>query len=64
MLHKLFSLFLFLLLAQFVQGQNLVPNPSFEDTDVCPVGIGDVEKATGWGSYSYTPDYFNACNNY
>lgn len=61
--NKLFSLFLFLLLAQFVQGQNLVPNPSFEDTINCPSSGGGILAATGWINSNQSPDYFNACAN-
>jgi len=44
-------------------GQNLVPNPSFEDTVACPYGLNQAYKAVGWSSYRDTPDYFNACAN-
>lgn len=40
---------------------NLVPNPSFEDTVACPTFLTQIDRATGWMSFSYTPDYFNAC---
>ena len=59
--HKLYSLFLFLLLAQFCGAQNLVPNPSFEDTVSCPTGGGQVWKAEHWYVAEKTPDYFNEC---
>jgi hypothetical protein len=42
-------------------GQNLVPNPSFEDTVSCPVFGGQVNLAVGWHAVATTPDYFNAC---
>ncbi|MEO5569378.1 MAG: T9SS type A sorting domain-containing protein [Bacteroidia bacterium] len=42
---------------------NLVPNWSFEDTVACPISIGQINRATGWSSYKFTPDYFNSCNN-
>lgn len=43
-------------------GQNLVPNPSFEDTVFCP--IGDVSNAVGWSNYSdQSPDYFHSCSS-
>ena len=41
--------------------QNLVPNPSFEDTISCPNGLGFIDRALGWSSYSESPDYFNSC---
>ncbi len=54
--------------ATFSKGQNLVPNPSFEDTTSCPVSVSDfstdeVSKAFGWSSFGNTPDYFNSCNS-
>lgn len=44
--------------------QNLVPNPSFEDTLGCPQGFGQINKANGWSSYAASPDYFNSCGNF
>ena len=41
--------------------QNLVSNPSFEDTVACPTTLTQIDLATGWMSFSLTPDYFNAC---
>lgn len=40
---------------------NLVPNPSFEDTIMCPDMGGQVARAKYWHSIENTPDYFNAC---
>lgn len=44
--------------------QNLVSNPSFEDTTSCPVFQNEIYKATPWfnPSTSSTPDYYNTCN--
>lgn len=41
--------------------QNLVPNPSFENYSSCPSNFDEILKATGWGSFGYSPDYFNVC---
>ncbi len=41
--------------------QNLVSNPSFEDTVACPTTLTQIDRAAGWMSFSLTPDYFNAC---
>ncbi|MBK5285578.1 MAG: T9SS type A sorting domain-containing protein, partial [Bacteroidia bacterium] len=57
---KLLLLFL-LLLSRFCFAQNLVPNPSFEDTVACPSNSGQINNAVGWSSYRVTPDYFNTC---
>jgi hypothetical protein len=47
---------------QVVSAQtNLVVNPSFEDTVSCPNGIAQINHATGWSSFSGTPDYYNSC---
>ena len=43
-------------------GQNLVPNPSFEEHTGCPDADNQVHYAVGWDSYCLTPDYFNACS--
>ena len=41
---------------------NLVPNPSFEDTVVCPTLLGQINAAVGWSTYRNSPDYYNGCN--
>ncbi|HLG33729.1 MAG TPA: T9SS type A sorting domain-containing protein [Bacteroidia bacterium] len=57
------SLLLFLfLLSQFCFAQNLVPNPSFEDTVACPNYISQINRAIGWYVTRDSPDYFNACS--
>ncbi|MEO8086877.1 MAG: T9SS type A sorting domain-containing protein [Bacteroidota bacterium] len=45
------------------KGQNLVPNPGFEDTVICPIGLSEIDRAVGWNTFSNTPDYFNSCDN-
>ncbi len=52
----------FLLFCLRAESQNLVPNPSFEDTIACPLFYGDVNSSIGWESYRESPDYFNSCN--
>lgn len=60
---RLFLFFVFLLLgARYATAQNLVPNPSFEDTVACPTSISQIDYAIGWSSYRQSPDYFNACS--
>lgn len=44
------------------KAQNLVPNPSFEDTIACPDGLNQINRASGWSSYGNTPDYWNTCS--
>jgi hypothetical protein len=57
---KSFITFCFLLFAFCLGGQvNLVPNPSFEDTVNCTTGF--IQEATGWLSFTDSPDYFNSC---
>jgi hypothetical protein len=43
--------------------QNLVPNPSFEDTAYCVTGPTDIQAALGWESYADSPDYFHPCTS-
>tara|TARA_R110001592_G_scaffold361235_1_gene671420 strand:- start:303 stop:1223 length:921 start_codon:yes stop_codon:yes gene_type:complete len=44
--------------------QNLVPNPSFEDTIGCPAGLNDLPKTTFWTVPTLgSPDYFHTCNS-
>ena len=44
-------------------GQNLVPNPSFEDTLNCPSGLDQLSFCSQWWSFRNSPDYFNSCTN-
>lgn len=44
-------------------GQNLVPNPSFEDYNICPWIWANLEDCSIWENYGGTPDYFNACDS-
>ena len=43
-------------------GQNLVPNPSFEDTVNCPIGLGDLSVVDWTNPTTASPDHFHACN--
>lgn len=51
----------FVLTANFCSGQNLVPNPSFEDYNTCPYDLDYIENAIGWLSTRSSPNYFNSC---
>ena len=53
--------YFFLLISINSFGQNLISNPSFEDTVQCPFLLGQVTKAVGWYDLANTPDYFNEC---
>ncbi len=49
-------------LAAVALGQNLVPNPSFEEYTTCPWNWGQWANVVGWTSpYTTSADYFNAC---
>lgn len=43
-------------------GQNLVQNPSFEDTISCPNSTNQINRASGWTSFGASPDYYNSCS--
>ncbi len=44
--------------------QNLVPNPSFEDTVSCPYGANSNLSVATWFNPSIaSPDYYNICSN-
>ena len=57
-------LFFFSCCCSFCMAQNLVPNPSFEDTVSCPYAAGDINKATGWISFCGSPDFYCTCNEF
>lgn len=56
------SLICCVLVTPHAQGQNLVPNGSFEQYTTCPQFISSV-YLTGWENlHTSSADYFNACN--
>ena len=47
-----------------VEAQNLVPNPSFEDTIQCPsLPTPNIGQTAYWTCYGGTPDLFHPCAN-
>src|SRR5688572_21875042 len=44
------------------QAQNLVPNPSFDDYSICPVGTNQVERCLYWTNFGMSPDYWGSCS--
>jgi len=61
---NLLSIVFVLSAAALAIGQNLVPNPSFEEFTDCPYGPGWTDGLLiDWNSWRYTPDYFNVCSN-
>jgi hypothetical protein len=55
--------FCFALLSALAAGQNLVPNPSFEDTLRCPINYSDIlEACEHWMVFKESPDYIHTCN--
>jgi hypothetical protein len=52
----------FLLIHSFLSGQNLVPNPSFEDTIACPTTANQLNNCAFWSVVNNTPDYFHECD--
>jgi hypothetical protein len=61
MKHLLSILVLFILSFSSKAQQNLVPNPSFEDTVYCPFGLNQFDACKDWMNFGNSPDYFNAC---
>ncbi len=50
--------------SSFCLGQNLVPNPSFEEYIECPYSTAEFQtQVVDWYSFSGSPDYFNTCSN-
>jgi hypothetical protein len=56
-------LFVAVLLPFFGVTQNLVNNPSFEDTVSCPTNEHQLWRTDGWYAVNQTPDYFNSCTD-
>ena len=62
-MNKLYLCFFLVLICCKVYCQNLVPNPSFEDTLYCPVSFGDLYSIKYWHKPTQgSADYFNICN--
>ena len=60
---KIVSLYIFIVFTtNYSVAQNLVKNPSFEDTINCPTGPGQMSNCKNWSSVTPSPDYFNSCN--
>lgn len=56
------SLLLILISCHISLGQNLVPNPGFEDLIDCPGSLGQIDLAEPWtNSNGGTADIFNVC---
>jgi len=57
--------FLLILLAPFIAvGQNLVPNPSFEEYLECPYSTAELQnQVVDWYSWQETPDFFHPCSD-
>jgi len=65
MMSRFFLLIVFFSLSLVIcKGQNLVPNPSFEDTVYCPTTLTLIDAAAGWSSGNAigTSDYYNTCS--
>lgn len=61
-MHKFLHLFLFAF-SLYTQAQNLVPNPSFEDTIGCPTCENELYQTAPWYNPTMmSPDYFNTCS--
>lgn len=58
---KTILLFWLLVNTGWCVGQNLVPNPSFEEYTECVNGVAQVCRVTDWHVCRSSPDYFNAC---
>ncbi len=59
---RYFTIAVLLFLCSFANAQqNLVPNPSFEDTVYCPYGLNQIDACANWLNFGNSPDYFNAC---
>lgn len=64
---KFFILIFFSISHNFIIGQNLVPNHSFETITSCPNGLSQIYKSPPWfitaNSFNNSPDLFNQCDS-
>src|SRR5690606_25932355 len=51
-------------ISSLCNGQNLVPNPSFEEYLECPYSTAEFHsEVVDWYSFAVTRDYFHSCKN-
>jgi hypothetical protein len=61
---KLYCLIILTLTCGTCFGQNLVPNPGFEEYNGCPTGSAQLDSSIFWKTIRLgSPDYYNACAN-
>ena len=61
---RIFSLSIFLYFScDIASGQNLVPNPGFDDLIYCPDDVGQIHLASPWVSSGGTPEVYNSCSD-
>ncbi len=62
-MRKIIGLFIICMISNFAYSQNIVPNPSFEDTSGAFLKTGVVYiPATHWNSFGNSPDFFYTGN--
>ena len=61
---SLFSILFLVVSFISITGQNLVPNPSFEDHSGCPKTTDQFGYCVDWLNFRNTPDYFNSCSDF
>ena len=61
---KYLVLFIIVSFSSVCTGQNLVPNPSFEEYSECPFGVSELQnQVVDWYSWSDSPDFYHECSN-
>ncbi len=67
LIFKFFILIFVSTFSNFIIGQNLVPNHSFETITSCPNGLAQIHKSLPWfipaNSFNNSPDLFNQCDS-
>ena len=61
-LKTIVTFFLLTICSTLIKAQNLVPNYSFEEYTICPIGPDELNYALSWYSSGASPDYFNECS--
>src|SRR4030095_10682288 len=55
-------IFLLFILNSRIQGQNLCPNPGFEQLSGCPTGQGEIDLAFPWTDAGSPGELFSVCH--
>ena len=61
-MRKYLQFFFLMMLAEFVQAQNLIGNCSFENYSQCPNALSQIYYSVGWENWCADADFYDSCS--